>query len=158
MIMTPSWLPGLINTDGIWDVVLLRLYSIFQKDFISDGCAYDGLPITWDHRKVDSPYEEGFWHLISKDDPMTYERLFDPRRAQKISWCKPCIVNWADVNIKIWNIEEKGRIQVYIWLEHFDYLVILQKRKHSFFLVTAYHVGGDRTKIRLRTKYNNRIT
>lgn len=156
-MMTPTWLPALNDTDGIWEEVLLRLYSVFQKDFISDGCAYNGLPVTWDRRKIDSPYEEGFWHLISKVDPVNKERPFDPPRAKKLSWCKPCIENCLDKNVKIWNMKEKGRIQVYIWLEYFDYVVVLQRRNKVAFLVTAFHVGGASTKKKLQTKYNNRI-
>ena len=30
---------------------------------------FDGLPVWWDRRHEDGdPHEEGFWHLITKDD------------------------------------------------------------------------------------------
>ena len=155
--MTPIWLPSLIDTDGVWEEVLKRLFRVFKKDFITDGCRYDGLSVNWDHRKVDSPYEEGFWHLISKDDQITKERLFDPPRAKRLPWCKPCIENNQDDTVKVWETRRKGRIQVYIWLENYDYVVILQKRSRAVFLMTAYYIVGKSSRKKMRAKYNQRI-
>lgn len=155
--MTPSWLPAMIETDGDWEKVLVRLYHLFEKDFHRDGCSFNEFPIIWDKRKIDSPYEEGFWHLISKVDNASGDRLIDFPRAKKLSWCKPCITNHQDTTIKVWDIREKGRIKVYIWLEKWDYVVILQKRRKVAFLVTAFHIFGDSTRKKLRKKFRQRI-
>ena len=33
MISNPKWLPLKINTDGVWETVLIKLYKVFNNDF-----------------------------------------------------------------------------------------------------------------------------
>jgi hypothetical protein len=158
--MTFSWLPELVETDGDWDIVLTRLYKIFKQDFIINKCFYDEKVVSWDKRKLDSKYDEGFWHLISKKNPISEDRLFDSKRARKLPWCRPCIENCINEyeRLRVWENKEKGRTQVYIWLEDLDYVIILQNKIKYYFLITAYHVEGDRTRKQLRDKYDRRLS
>ena len=154
----PAWLPNMINVDGVWEEVLKRLYLIFEKDFILDKCHFRDLHIVWDTRKLDNQYDEGFWHLITREDNKIKDRLLDTPRARRLSWCKPTIEHETDSIIKVWNYHESNnRINTYIWLEYFDYLVIVQNRRNVFFLVTAFYIEGDSSRKRLRVKFDNRL-
>lgn len=160
----PDWLPAIASVSGEWEQVLARLYSIFNRDFRQTSCRFENCPVWWDQRKLDgSPYEEGFWHLITKIDYKRKERLLDPRRAERLPWCKPTMVNSNAPEVRVWSYEEaKGKIRTYLWLENWDYVVVLEKRqlrggRNIAFLITAYYVEGESTRRSLRRKYESRI-
>jgi len=153
----PDWLPPTINTNGDWNKVLVNLYAIFTKDFIDHDCYFDSYKIMMDRRKTDSLYEEGFWHLITRNNEKTGERVPDFPRAQRLPWCKPTIENHCDPLIRCWNfLEANGRINTYIWLEECDYMVIIQKRRNSAFLVSAFHIDGAKQRRYYQAKYEKR--
>ncbi|RJP82591.1 MAG: hypothetical protein C4522_02965 [Desulfobacteraceae bacterium] len=158
----PEWLPEMAMVDGVWEEVCAGLYAIFQKDIVKGGRVYKNRPVWWDRRVVDGEYEEGFWHLISVDDNELQERLFDPRRAEKLPWCGPTISNSDDGFVRAWDYQEgRKKIRTYLWLEPLDYVIIMEKQKKGgrdiAFLITAYHIDGDSTRRRLMRKYQNRV-
>jgi hypothetical protein len=158
----PSWLPNKVSVNGEWTHVLMMLYSIFEEDFIRAERSFRSRPIWWNRTLLPgSPYEEGFWHLIEKEQPKLGQRVFDPRRAEKLPWCGPSITNADDPIITLFFYREgNSKLRVYIWLESYDYVVILEKQKMRlgdvFFLVTAYHVSGEGTRRNLQRKYERR--
>jgi hypothetical protein len=162
MIERPDWLPPMIRVNGDWKQVLAGLYTIFEKDFKQTKCKFGSAEVWWDRRILENEcYEEGFWHLITRINKKTKERLFDPRRAERLPWCAPVIANANDKRVKVWDFREgKGDIRSYLWLEELDYVVILTKRKLRFgdaiFLITAYYVDGDYQRRVLQRKYSNR--
>jgi hypothetical protein len=163
MTTTPDWLPDIVSVSGKWEKVLVWLYQIFDRDFRQTGCRFKNAPVWWDQRKLDnSPYEEGFWHLITKFDHSRQERLLDPRRAERLPWCKPVITNCGDPEIKVWDYKEaRGKIRTYIWLENWDYVVVLEKRvlrggRVIAFLITAFYMGGSSTRRKLQRQYESR--
>lgn len=155
----PSWLPEIVSVNGQWEQVLKRLYSIFERDFVRGGCRFQDMPVWWDRHKSDGDeYEEGFWHLITKMDNHSGERLLDPRRAERLPWCRPTLTNSTDPEVKVWDYRESdGRLATYVWLENWDYVIIVRKRQQNrgpiAFLVTAYHVDYNSTRRNLRRKY-----
>ncbi|MGK2906442.1 MAG: hypothetical protein ACSLFH_08880 [Desulfuromonadales bacterium] len=74
----PDWLPAKVDTNGEWAEVLERLYRFFQVDFIGPGCYFLNSPVWWDQRKLDGEHEEGFWHLVTRENYAVGERLFEP--------------------------------------------------------------------------------
>lgn len=160
-MLMPIWLPHIVSVDGQWERVLAMLYSIFEHDFINSTPHFDGRTILWDNRILDGKYEEGFWHLITRDDHETGDRLFDVPRAERLPWTAPILVNSDDPAIKVWNYREgRGRLRTYLWLDQLDYVIILeirsQRRGDVAFLFTAYHVDGASTRRGLQNKYQNR--
>lgn len=159
----PEWLPDLISVDGNWEVVLKKLYEIFKIDFILRKPKLEDRPVFWDNSiKEGDKYKNGFWHLIEKKYPDSDERKFDPRRAERLPWCAPVIWHNQDSNVKYWEYRESNsKIKFYLWLEKYDYVVILQKKNFKFgtvaFLITAFYVDGDSKRRNLNTKYDKRL-
>ena len=162
-VQRPSWLPDIVPVNGIWEQILARLYRVFDHDFRRSGCRFGSLPVWWDRRKLQGEkYEEGFWHLITKFDHTQGARLLDPRRAERLPWCKPTIQHLMDTAVRVWDYSEGRQVRTYVWLESWDYVIILEKRnlrggREIAFLITAYHVGGNQTRNKLMRKYRQRV-
>jgi hypothetical protein len=157
----PLWLPHTVSVDGQWEKVLKMLYRIFEDDFIDTIPCLKGCEVLIDDRVIDEEYEESFWHLITRRDHQSGERLLDPRRAEHLPWCAPTINHCSDPAVKMWDHRESSnRLRTYVWLEHWDYVVILEKRKQRrgevAILVTAYHVDGQSTRRKMQKKFENR--
>lgn len=159
MCNRPFWLPEIINMDGNWEKKIIELFEIFCRDFEIGKPYYEGLEVWWDKRKIDGNYPEGFWHITTKGKP--FNRIPDFRRSERLPWCGPSINNSGDPIILRWDYQENKKIRTYVWLENFDYVIILEKKhignRVIAFLVTAFHVDGSRTKSQLKDKYRNRI-
>lgn len=159
----PAWLPPMISVEGDWRDIVIRLYQAFERDFKKGQPSFEGRPVWWNRRILSGEtYEEGFWHLITRDDRTTGERLPDFRRAERLPWCTPTIRNDQDPGVKVWDYEEgSGKIRTYLWLESLDYVVILEKqrkgkKREAAFLVTAFHLDGESTRRSMRRKYERR--
>lgn len=159
---TPEWLPPVVNVNGELHEVFGMLYGIFDADFRCRGRQFLAMPVWWDRRVIDPPYEEGFWHLIARKDYRCGERLLDFRRAERLPWCGPTITNCGDECVKVWDHEESDRrVRTYVWLERYDYVVILEKKAKRIgrvaFLVTAFHLDGCQRRAALERKYKKRL-
>ncbi len=158
MSIRPLWLPGLVSINGDPKEVFQRLYDVFYQDFHVDGCRFCGLSVNWDRRREPGDlYEEGFWHLITKFDSQQAVRLMDPRRAERLPWCRPVILHHADPVVKVWEYKQGKHRRTYVWLEQEDYVVVLQRRRTQVFLVTAFYVEGSQTRRKLQRQFENRL-
>jgi hypothetical protein len=162
MKLPPSWLPPLIDVNGDWDSIEKRLYDVYERDFKQQVVLVNGVEIRCDQRILPKEkYEEGFWHLVTRTDQRTGERLFDSRRAERLAWCSAILRHATDPEIKMWEyIEGNGKIRTYLWLEQCDYVVIVERRSTRTgaiaFLITAYHIDGDSRRRNLKQKYDRR--
>lgn len=168
----PPWLPEKICVDGEFHKIVSRLYNIFHRDFIEDHPRLTDMDVWYDRTiKPGETYEEGFWHLITRDCAEDGNRIFDPRRAEKLPWCAPTLNNSEKAQVKYWICDKRGKLTCYVWLEDYDYVVILEKRtlpaktaagreklkRTIAFLKSAYHVDGDSNRRYFRRKYESRM-
>jgi hypothetical protein len=175
LLPLPSWLPALLLYNGDWDTFLRALYSVFSADFKSGTLRYQGYPVWYDRRieAADSHgYEEGFWHLVTRDDFVwnpslrrkEKQRLPDIERARQLPWGRPTIENENAPEVVVWNFDEetkKGKVdRTYLWLKQWDYVVVLERQEKSwgaiFMLITAFPVDIPAKRIDLESRYNRR--
>ncbi len=172
----PSWLPPELNLDGLAEKIFPALYVVFDRDFKKSQPSFESLRVIPDMRKLPNSmnYEEGFWHLTSKDEEIvTYERgqkkftktgnrLIDYARAERLPWCRQVIVNSNDSEIIVWNFKENsGKIRTYLWLKNFDYVIVLEKNPMRsggmiFRLITAFYTGHGSKKKDLESRFAKR--
>ena len=163
MTKDPHWLPPMLALSGTWDKIVSELYGIFEKDFKQGKPRFQHYMVWWDQRVLSGQrFEEGFWHLISRDDKDSGERIPDFRRAERLPWCAPIIINSGNSSVNVWDYQEsRGQIRTYMWLTDQDYCVILEKlRRHTqaaAMLVTAFHVDGPSQRRSLRTKLDKKV-
>ena len=158
----PNFLPPLLGLSGVWEQALKALYAVFVNDFKANPPRHCGLRINYDTRVLPDGHgkEEGFWHVISKQDySTTGERLIDFRRAERLPWARPLMESDRRVELKVFDYNHGPRdkgIRRYIWLEGFNYVLILQRKKNRFFWITAYYVSRRGGKD-LAKRYLNRV-
>jgi hypothetical protein len=156
----PTFLPPILSLDGEIDKIISMLYDIFQKDFKETEVYHKNIKIVYNNKieQDGAGKEEGFWHVITKDDKVN-GRLIDNRRAERLHWAKPLIESEENNEIKIWEYIEGTRdkgIRTYIWLENYQYVVILQNKKDSYYWVTAFYVENWKRR-ELYKKYEKKI-
>jgi len=159
----PTWLPPMLNLADKTDKDCLAfLYAVFERDFKKSRLSFQGLPVWWNRRVLRGQrYEEGFWHLVSREERDTANRRLDLPRAKRLPWCNPTITHSGENAVKVWDyLERRHRLRTYVWLEGWDYCVILEHRDQSgkqiAWLVTAFHVDGDSRRRNLGRKFENR--
>jgi len=157
----PDWLPATLPVNGDWDAVLRRLHDVFLRD-LSD-LRFRGCPVWWDtRRETPDDHDEGFWHIITKGE-RPEDRLFDPPRAAKLSWLRPIVDHCDDPAVKAWDyIHPRGKMRTYLWLEAWDYVVILEFTDRFddgpvYMLVTAHHIDHNSKRRDLQKRYEKRI-
>lgn len=159
---SPSFLPPMLNLDGEWATVLERLYAVFSRDFKETKAHHRGLRVIYNGAVLPDGLgkEEGFWHVMSRKDKTTGERLPDYPRAKRLPWAKPIVESPERSEIKVWQYREGSSdsgIRTYLWLEKYDYLLILQKKKNVYYWVTAFYVDFEGKRAELRRKYEQRV-
>lgn len=157
----PDFLPPILQLSGTWIEILTVLYSVFERDFKKSRVCYQEIPVYYNQTVLPDGHgkEEGFWHVISRKDAFSGERLIDYRRAERLPWARPMMESPHRPEIVVFNYSEgpadKG-IRTYIWLEDYDYVVILQRKKNAFFWVTAYYVDSEWQRKSLKKRYQER--
>lgn len=156
----PDWLPDIICIDiykGNWEKYLKEIYRIFRRDLIENPPNYESRKVCiLANPKIDGK-ECGFWHIIS-EGKVEENRTPDLRRCERINWPKPIIINCKDPSILIWEINSKRKghkdKRVCVWLEKFNYIIVLGKRNKYFLLLTAYPTDRKHTQRKLRKQFN----
>ena len=83
----------------------------------------------------------------------------DYPRAKRLPWAKPLMESPERPEIKVWQYREGAvdmGVRTYIWLEDYNYALILQRKKNVFYWVTAFYVEPKKKKD-LARRYENRL-
>ena len=154
----PDWLPNLLKLMPWKSNTYEILYKLFQIDFIKSRPIYRGKKISIPLEKEDDK-EKLFWHLVSKEEKESGERLPDLCRSERLLWTKPAIEHVDEPEIIDWDDEDnKKRIITYVWLKEYDFIVIMKKLKNEKrLLLTAYCIEYNHTRRYFERKYRNRI-
>lgn len=162
MSILPKWLPPALNLVNHFKNNKTKLIEGAHVQYVNDFrmnplAKFKGQRVLCDVRMGRQNREEGFWHLVEHDCNQVGQRNLDVRSAEKMPWLKKVLENYNKPEVKQWEIKEKGVLKTYIWLEAYDYVVILKNLKKGYFLVTAYHTGRKHYRKLLQKKYKNRI-
>jgi hypothetical protein len=145
-------LPSIINTSGIDATKLFdHLYRFFHQDFVCNRTYLNQtIYIDPQSKQLEDGKEKTFWHLTTKKDQSTKIRLYDPRRAERLSWVKVIIENHSAPLVSYFYHQEnnaKKNIRLYLWAENHDFVVILQKLgRSSSILVTSFYIDHPHKK------------
>lgn len=135
--------PDLIPFVGEWEPYEERIYQAFLDSFVRADVRFRGLRVKAQFRPATRGKGYSFWHVVSTAphpaNRNEAERVPDLRRCERIRW-----IAWAiemaesGDGVRSWLNRRGGETRVVIWLEDYDYVVILAARKGYFILKTAY--------------------
>ena len=156
-------LPELIKLNqynGDWKEYEEKLYSVFKEAFIDNTQYFLGKPIGIFTDKMYNNKEKTFWHVIS-EGPSEFERNPELRRCERVGWINT-IVNLIYCNnceeIYKWKYRHSNKKFRYkIWCRKTNFIVILEERKNTFMLMTAYIVKYNHTKEKLEREYTKAV-
>ena len=168
----PAWLPPFLPFDGDWPVFVRALYIVFEKDFKRRWPRFRTCPVWHDRRVFDDGREEGFWHLITRDqmvyNPQTRrnekQRLPELDRAGRLPWAKPIIENETAAEMLAWDFDETTKrgiaVRTYVWLKDHDYVVVLERLQKSkgdvFMPITSFYLKFEGKRRDLQSRYERR--
>lgn len=154
-----DFLPDTIQFTGDWHPFVTLAYAVFKQNFLDSSPRFHSRLVTVNLSKKDgSPMEEGFWHLITREDKKVKDRLPDFPRAERITWVRPIIENYSAAGMDCWRyLEGNGQVRHYLYARAADYLVIVEEKPRSFYLVTGFYVDSEWKRNDLEKKKAKRI-
>jgi hypothetical protein len=155
----PAWLPPMFVMSPWSDEVMERLYAIFRTDFVFNPVTYQGCRV-WFFPEMERGKELIFWHLVEREDPpRSGIRLPDFRRAERLTWARPTLLNHTDPAVLAWDFEEGASdIRTYVWLKDLDYVVVMKRYSDGARrLITAYWIDYPSKRKTLQSKYARRL-
>jgi len=143
---SPSFLPPMLNLDGEWPAILDRLYAVFVRDFKQTKTHHKGLRVFYNGSIMPDGQgkEEGFWHVVSRKDMNTGERLPDYPRAKRLPWAKSIMESQERPEIKVWQYKEGSSdsgIRTYLWLEKIRLFAYLAEEEKRLLLGSGFLCG-----------------
>ena len=155
--MPPLVLPEKLDLSGTTQENLEKLYGVFRSDLIDRRVVFQELQVVLDNRMREG-YEEGFWHLVTRQDQPVGRRDIDYKRAKRLPWIRPLIGGHPHGDILAWEADEpnnRGLVvrKHYFWYDQGQYLIVLWKKPANYFLATAFYVNEGENRIRYREKY-----
>ena len=157
-----DWLPPLCRLGdfgGDWDAYEEKLYHQFQEDWEKLRPYHQGQPVGHAREPFVDGKPEAFWHLTSRTDKETGERLPDLRRCECLRWAKVLISEAPNRDeILTWRERRPKGLQQVFALDDFSYVVFVALRGGGrMFLMTAYCVDEPWARKQLRKQYERSL-
>lgn len=137
----PLWLPEPLSfrndCGGNWHRYLDSAYPLFAAQFIYSKPTFRDKPVVHD-TKQEQGKDNGFWHVIEQEDYELEDRYPHQMRMERITWVRPIIENFSDPLVSVWENDRHNQRNHILWLESFDYKVVLTEFVRVVVLRTAY--------------------
>jgi hypothetical protein len=149
-----DWLPELLQFTGDWSAYVEQVYDAFRSDLLRSRATFRGRRVSVRADPRDQGKEAGFWHATStgKDE---MERTPDLRRCERVRWIRP-IIECADAEaIRRWETKRGSDRRVLLALPDFSYVVILADRKTYVLFITAFCVGRQHRRDKLKKEWES---
>lgn len=159
-------LPDIIECDNLaeWNTYLNNLYrDVFTKDFLKSYPIFNGWKVFIRKEPKDGEWEHGFTHmthvdLLHKSDNPN-DRIPDLRRSERLNWVRKIIENYSCAvesgcrEILYWEEMFRGRVRSCLLFDAERFLVVLEKAKGVYFIITSFYLEKDWELERRHKKY-----
>ncbi len=154
----PSWLPEMFPVNPWSSDTYEKLYQLFCHDLKDTRPTYRGSEV-WFFLDMDDGKEEIFWHLTTRKDKHTGERLPDFRRIERLPWVRAMLDQPDKPEVLDWDHDEgDGTIKTYVWLKDYDFVVIMKKFPNGKRrIITSYWISYSNERRKMQKKYDRRI-
>ena len=108
------------------------LMGIFKRDFV----------------------DSGNYHLVTMEDRLHRERIYDRNRAVRLHWIKYHLEERQPEHLQVFSVKDKVAIRTYLYDVQESYVIVLEPRgDNRYYLLTAYYLlGRNRYKIEHKLK------
>lgn len=159
-------LPDIIPCQNLldWNGYLENLYdTVFVPDFLNSCPKFKGLRVFIRKEPRDGRWEHGFTHMTHEDyrhtsrDPN--DRVPDLRRTERLNWVRkiieryPCAVENSCGEIWYWEEMFRGRVRCNLLYASEKFLIVLEKAKDVYFIITSFYLDTDWAFEKRRRKY-----
>jgi hypothetical protein len=148
----PDWLPDPLTIERYNSEVLEDVYRRFCRDLVRNCCRYGGVSVFIANRDLLKGKERTFWHLISTGES-DLDREIDLDRCRHLNWIRPIIENSADSRVLKWTVIQRRTERTKLWLREAGFLIILDRGRNSYRIVTGYPITSTKTKMKLVREY-----
>lgn len=105
--------------------------------------------------------ERLFTHLTTVIiDKSTNKREFDMARSIRLHWIRFHIEEYKKDNMLVFSVEEPNGTRTYIYDKAEKYVIVLEpmRKKHEYYLLSAYYVEGkDTARDKMTKKYKRKL-
>lgn len=139
---------------------LEELFQLFKADFLDNEFYLNGCKVMIDVRKSKEKGYEKYPHTFVKiiTRGVKGKRCFDKKRANKIHWIKPILENKDTEDVTCFQfLEADGKTRDYFWFKEGFFLVIMEKIKPDYVIVSCFHIDDDRNQKYYEDKYTKRV-
>lgn len=156
LIESKECLPDIIPCDNLtdWNNYINNLYkNCFIPDFVKSGITFKGLPVYIRPEPKFNGWEHGFLHMTHRNyshkSLNPNDRDPDLRRSERLPWVKRIIENYScsvDNNceeIAYWEERYRGFIRINLLYICESFLVVLEKRKDHYMIITSFLLDYD---------------
>lgn len=142
--------PDLYLFHGDWESYEDEIYGIFVDYLVNGELQFRGQPVACPYHPASKGKHFSFWHLISEGKEED-ERTPDIRRCERIYWVPWMIENAEeDEGIKWWENRRGGDIHIVMWLERYNFVVVLGKRKKGYCVLKTCYIADSSRRRQLR--------
>lgn len=139
---------------------LEELFQLFKADFLDNEFYLNGCKVMIDVRKSKEvgyeKYPHTFVKIITRGEKG--KRCFDKKRANKIHWIKPILENKDTEDVICFQfLEADGKTRDYFWFKEGFFLVVMEKIRPDYVIVSCFHIDDDRNQKYYEDKYTKRV-
>jgi hypothetical protein len=140
-----------INSDETIETYLERVYEIFYQDFVVNKPQFYKR-VGLKRHPLRNNREATFWHFTTFGE-IEDEREVDLARCERIHYPKNIIENFDDADVKCWKNRRGNNINILLYFERENYLVVLSDRGEYVLPWTAYIVTYANQRRKLLREY-----
>lgn len=152
-----SKMPRLIKMNEFnndWNLYIDYLYDLYLEEFFYETVFYKDAPVKTFTNLEYNGRQKTFNHITTEG---SRDRLYNSLRCERYKWIKAMIEGNACNNcsdIAIWPEKRKKKQNILIWCRNTNFLVVLEKRREEYYLITSYCVIYPNKERDLRISYN----
>ena len=117
------------------------LMGIFKRDFVDSGNYFRQKKVLPTLSQGKNTLSIFFNHLITMEDRLHRERIYDRNRAVRLHWIKYHLEERQPEHLQVFSVKDKVAIRTYLYDVQESYVIVLEPRgDNRYYLLTAYYL------------------
>lgn len=154
-------MPALIKLEDFnndFNEHLEYIYKLYLSDFQENDTYYKGKKVKTFTELGYNLKQKTFNHITTENNQQ--DRLYNLLRMERYHWIKKIIEGDSCQRcdeLAVFKDRKGNKENILIWCRQTDFLVVLEKRKNDYYLITAYVIQYSNKRKELESKYTKFI-